>query len=113
MTGQHGGFREGGGRPKGSRNLRTLEVEAKIQQLGCPFEAMARIAKKAEGAGDFATAGRLQAELARYLAPQRKAITHEGTLEPGLGLSLEDLSQLKQVILREGMAASTVSLLRQ
>lgn len=74
MSNTHGGYRSGAGRLKGAKNKRILDVEAAIHSLGCPFEGMARVATKAEETVDLATAGRLYAELGRYLAPHRKVV---------------------------------------
>lgn len=94
-----GGYREGAGRKAGSLNKRTVEVAAKIEALGCPFEGMARIAKEAEGKGDLPTAGRMYAELASYLAPKRKAIEVEEKKQDGLGMTLEELAAVKEAIM--------------
>ena len=77
-----------GGRQRGSKNKRTLEIEAKLAKLGCdPIEGMALIAMDE----DLDTSLRLAAykELAQYVAPKRKALdvnadfglSHEAWLE--------------------------------
>ena len=44
-----GRVRAGAGRPRGSKNRRTLEVEARLEALGCdPIEEMARTAMNPE-----------------------------------------------------------------
>lgn len=98
MAMEQGGYREGAGRKPGSLNKRTLAVEQKIKELGCPFEGMARIAEKAEKEGDLSTAGRMYAELASYQAPKRKAIDPTERPQPGLGLTLDQLQLLKERI---------------
>lgn len=68
-----GGRRPGGGRPKGSPNKRTLEVQERLAELGCdPIEGMARIAMNMDNSEELR--GRMFAELAQYVAPKRKAI---------------------------------------
>ncbi len=99
MNTEKGGYREGAGRKPGSLNKRTLAVEQKIKELGCPFEGMARIADKAEKEGDLATAGRMYAELASYQAPKRKAIDPAERAQPGLGLRLDQIQRLRERIL--------------
>lgn len=100
MAGKHGGYREGGGRKPGSKGKRTLAVEETIREMGCPFASMHRVAKKAEDTGDLATAGRLYAELGRYVAPQRKAVDPDENRDKprGLGLTLDELQKLKGMI---------------
>ena len=64
-----------GGRTRGTPNKRTLEVQERLQELGCdPIEGMVRIAKSAEKDGDKALAGQMYKELAQYVAPKRKML---------------------------------------
>lgn len=83
-----GGARPGAGRPKGSKNIRTIEVEAKLKALGCdPIEGMALIAL--DPATEIDLKAKMFAELAQYVAPKRKAmeveanvsVRHEDALE--------------------------------
>lgn len=72
-----------GGRQKGTPNKRTVEVQERLEALGCdPIEGMARIAMDETAAIELR--GRMYAELAQYVAPKRKAIEVEAT---GGGLS--------------------------
>jgi hypothetical protein len=74
MSGR-GGHRPGAGRPAGSKNKRTYDVESTLQKLECnPIEALARIAAKAEVIGSLDLAGRMYKELASYVAPKRRAV---------------------------------------
>ena len=67
----------GPGRPRGSRNKRTLDVEERLRELGCdPIEGMARIAM--DEAVPIEVRARMFAELAQYIAPKRRAIEHTG-----------------------------------
>jgi len=82
-----GGFREGSGRPKGSLGEKSLAVQAKLEQLGCdPIEALANISMDTNNTPEL----RFQAnkELAQYVAPKRKAVELEGTLDGGLNVSV-------------------------
>jgi hypothetical protein len=99
MSNTHGGYRDRAGRPKGAKNKRTLDVEATINSFGCPFEGMARVATKAEENGDLATAGRLYAELGRYLAPHRKAVEIDDKKQREPIGTLEELRVMKEAIL--------------
>jgi hypothetical protein len=78
-----------GGRPKGSKNKRTIEVEATLARLKCnPIEGMALIAMGLEDCGPnkgkAATdvprelRAKMLAELAQYAAPKLKANEHSG-----------------------------------
>lgn len=95
----HGGARPGSGRPRGAKNRRTIEIEQKLKDLPCPFEAMSRLAHEAEEKGDLSTAGRLQSELAKYLMPQRKSVQVSEEKRPGLDLSLDQIHRLKEKIM--------------
>ena len=79
-----------GGRSKGTPNKATLEVQERLEELGCdPIEGMARIGMEAEQRGEFQLAGQMYKELAQYVAPKRRATeistnvttTHEEWLE--------------------------------
>ncbi len=66
-----GGKREGAGRPKGSPNVRTVEVQAKLEELGCdPIEGMAKIAMDESNSIELRAS--MFKELAMYIAPKRK-----------------------------------------
>ena len=50
-----------GGRSKGTPNKATLEVQERLEELGCdPIEGMARIGMEAEQRGEFQLAGQLR-----------------------------------------------------
>lgn len=77
-----GGKRPGAGRPKGSPNKATLEIEQRLADLECdPIKGMATIAANAEASLELR--GRMFAELAQYLYPKRKAV--ETTVSGSLG----------------------------
>ena len=73
------------GAPKGNSNRKgklckkSLEVAARLEEIGCdPIIGMAEIAADARAAGDNALAGAMYKELAQYVAPKRKAIEITG-----------------------------------
>src|SRR3954466_15617373 len=67
----------GPGRPRGSRNKRSLAVEEKLAELGCgPITAMALLAMDETVAIELRI--KLYCELAGYVAPRLKAIEHAG-----------------------------------
>ena len=73
------GYPKTGGRRKGSRNRRTVEVAERLAELDCdPFEGMVRIAM--DESAPIEVRARMHAELAQYVAPKRKAV--EVTGEP-------------------------------
>jgi hypothetical protein len=62
-----------GGRQAGTPNRRTVEVQSRLQELGCdPIEGMALIAMDAANSPELR--GRMFAELAQYVAPKRRAM---------------------------------------
>jgi hypothetical protein len=66
-----GGSRAGSGRPRGSRNRRTVELIAKLDAMGCdPAEQLARMALEAEAAGNLDLAVRAYAALMPYRWPR-------------------------------------------
>src|SRR3954452_17423899 len=67
----------GPGRPRGSRNKRSLAVEEKLAELGCdPITAMALLAMDNTIAIELRI--KLYCELAGYVAPKLKAIEQAG-----------------------------------
>lgn len=77
---KQGGARPGSGRPAGSPNKRTQEIQERLAQLECdPIEGMAMIANDPS----LDQSIRLQAfkELAQYVAPKRKAIDMAATVD--------------------------------
>jgi hypothetical protein len=62
-----------GGRKAGTPNRRTVELQQKLDSLGCdPIEGMARLALDPNNAPELRA--RMYAELAQYVAPKRKAV---------------------------------------
>lgn len=102
---EHGGKRPGAGRPKGSRNKRTQQVDELLDQLDCdPVEALVRLAAMAEEDAQacedpkerlpFLNMARdCYKELANYRYPKRKATELSGSI--GVGSHEEWLDSLK------------------
>lgn len=79
-----------GGRAKGTPNKNTLDIQAKLDALGCdPIQGMAEIAAEARAIGDFNLAGTMYKELAQYVAPKRKAVEVQGDVTLGGGLTIK------------------------
>ena len=71
------------GRPKGSKNKATLEVERTLGELGCdPISAMAVIAMNKKN--DLNLRANMYKELAQYIAPKRKATEISGPNDEAL-----------------------------
>lgn len=69
--------RKTGGRLAGTPNRRTKEIGDLLESLGCnPIEGMVRIAMNPKAS--LGLRGRMNAELAQYVYPKRKAIEHSG-----------------------------------
>jgi hypothetical protein len=67
--------RKTGGRQAGTPNRRSLDVVERLAALGCdPIEGMARIAM--DSTAPVEVRARMFAELARYVAPKRRAVEH-------------------------------------
>lgn len=70
--------RKTGGRQPGTPNKRTLDIQTKLERLGCdPIEGMAKIAMNPDTPVDVKA--RMYAELAQYIAPKRKAFQVDQT----------------------------------
>ncbi len=66
-----------GGREAGTPNRKTKEVADLLSSLGHnPIEAMVRIARNPKASLELR--GRMNAELAHYVYPKRKAVEHTG-----------------------------------
>jgi hypothetical protein len=90
-----GGRRPGAGRPPGSRGQKSADLAARLDELNCdPAEGLARIAARAEAAGDLDLACRAYATL----MPFRWAKLKETSLDVGLDTSLA--GRLEQARLR-------------
>jgi hypothetical protein len=66
-----GGPRPGSGRPRGSRNRRTVEMTERLDRLGLdPIAALARLAQHAEAEGDLTLAEKCWRGLLPYAGPK-------------------------------------------
>ena len=82
-----GGARPGAGRPKGLPNKRTKEIAERLAELDCdPIEGMAMIAN--DTTLDHSL--RLQAfkELAQYVAPKRKSVDIDATIDGNVSIEV-------------------------
>lgn len=69
--------RKTGGRTSNTPNRKTAEVAERLAALGCdPIEGMAALAMDETNAPELS--GRMFSELAKYIAPKRKAAEHSG-----------------------------------
>lgn len=69
------------GRPKGSRNRRTLSAMEKMRDLGCdPLEELVKIGNKALRDEDNHLAASCFKEIATYIYPKLKALDISGDL---------------------------------
>jgi hypothetical protein len=66
-----GGKRPGSGRPPGSRNQRTKELQERLDRAGCdPISALIRLAQHAEAEGDLTLAEKCWRGLLPYAGPR-------------------------------------------
>ena len=69
----NGGKRPGAGRPVGSKNKRTQEIQDRLDDLGVdPIEGLAMIVKDPNNSSELKF--QCLKELAQYVAPKRKAV---------------------------------------
>ncbi len=90
-----GGARPGAGRPKGLPNKRTKEIAERLAELDCdPIEGMAMIAN--DTTLDHSL--RLQAfkELAQYVAPKRKSVDIDATIDGNVSIEVVRYSDLDE-----------------
>ena len=90
-----GGARPGAGRPNGLPNKRTKEIAERLAELDCdPIEGMAMIAN--DTTLDHSL--RLQAfkELAQYVAPKRKSVDIDATIDGNVSIEVVRYSDLDE-----------------
>ena len=76
-----GGRRPGSGRPKGSKNKRSIEITSRLAELNCnPIEGLALVAKQAMQNQEYSLAAMIYKELAQYMAPKMSAKTIQDAL---------------------------------
>lgn len=72
-----GGKQPGGGRPKGSVNIKSLTVGQYFESIG--YDALGMLAKSAHSA-DEAVALRARIEIASFMYPKLRSVEIRGTL---------------------------------
>ena len=89
-----------GGRKRGTPNKRTADLIERLERLKCdPIEALARIAKGAEKAGDLDLARRCHADLMPYRYARQKPVDAPVSIDlPVPASSAEALSGLAVLI---------------
>lgn len=96
--------RKTGGRVAGTPNRKTRDVEELLASLDCdPIRGMAEIARNPEASLELR--GRMNAELAQYLYPKRKAVEYSGTD----GAPIRDKLEIVFVGSRDGRSATGVA----
>ncbi len=81
----------------------NLEARQRLEELGCdPIEGMARIAVDAKSSPELR--GRMFAELAKYVWPQRKAVEHSGV--DGAAIETHDSAVESLAARIDGIAAA-------
>jgi len=89
-----GGARPGAGRPKGSPNKRTAEIQERLAELDCdPIEGMAMIAADPTNSNELKFS--CYKELAQYIAPKRKAVDMNATLDGGFSVEIVQFSDVE------------------
>lgn len=90
-----GGARPGSGRPPGKANKRSEEIQERLDKLNCdPIEGMAMIAMDPNT--DDALKMQCYKELAQYIAPKRKAIDMEASLDGNVTIEVVRFSELEK-----------------
>lgn len=83
MTRTRGGRRSGAGRPEGSRNKRSLEVAALLEQpKNNPIQNLLRLGRKAEASDDLRLAVECFKTLMPYYAPKPRPEEDEQDVQP-------------------------------
>jgi hypothetical protein len=84
---EKGGARPGAGRPKGSTNKRSQEIQDRLDDLGVdPIEGMAMIASDPTSTPELKY--QCFKELAQYVAPKRKAVDMNATLDGSFNIEV-------------------------
>jgi hypothetical protein len=84
---EKGGARPGAGRPKGSTNKKSQEIQDRLEELGVdPIEGMAMLASDPTSTPEL----KLQCfkELAQYVAPKRKAVDMNASLDGSFSIEV-------------------------
>ena len=90
-----GGARPGAGRPKGLPNKRTKEIAERLAELDCdPIEGMAMIAN--DTTLDHSLRLHAFKELAQYVAPKRKSVDIDATIDGNVSIEVVRYSDLDE-----------------
>lgn len=85
-----GGLRANAGRKVGSLAAKRPSVQEFLEGLHIkPFEGMLRVATLAEMTGDLPTAGRMYQSLAKYVAPELRAVEVSGGIDVTIDFAAE------------------------
>lgn len=88
-----GGARPGAGRPKGQANKRSKEIADRLEQLNCdPIEGMAMIAN--DTSLDHGLRLAAFKELAQYVAPKRKAVDVDASIDGNVSIEVVKFSDI-------------------
>ena len=88
-----GGARPGAGRPKGQANKRSKEISDRLEQLNCdPIEGMAMIAN--DTSLDHGLRLTAFKELAQYVAPKRKAVDVDASIDGNVSIEVVKFSDI-------------------
>ena len=88
-----GGARPGAGRPKGKANKRSREIAERLEQLNCdPIEGMAMIAN--DTSLDHGLRLTAFKELAQYVAPKRKAVDVDASIDGNVSIEVVKFSDI-------------------
>tara|TARA_Y100001937_G_scaffold111919_1_gene159014 strand:- start:543 stop:845 length:303 start_codon:yes stop_codon:yes gene_type:complete len=88
-----GGKREGAGRPAGATNKRSQAIADKLEELNCdPIEGMAMIMN--DTSLDHSLRLAAMKELAQYVAPKRKAVDIDATVDGSVNIQVVKFADL-------------------
>jgi len=90
-----GGKREGAGRPAGATNKRSQAIADKLEELNCdPIEGMAMIMN--DTSLDHSLRLAAMKELAQYVAPKRKAVDIDATVDGSVNIQVVKFADLDE-----------------
>lgn len=90
-----GGKREGAGRPTGATNKRSQAIADKLEELNCdPIEGMAMIMN--DTSLDHSLRLAAMKELAQYVAPKRKAVDIDATVDGSVNIQVVKFADLDE-----------------
>tara|TARA_S200002703_G_scaffold38836_1_gene34059 strand:- start:141 stop:440 length:300 start_codon:yes stop_codon:yes gene_type:complete len=94
MSGK-GGARQGAGRPAGAANKRSQAIQDRLDELNCdPIEGMAMIVN--DTSLDHGLRLQAMKELAQYVAPKRKAVDIDATVDGAVNIQVVKFADLDE-----------------